>query len=158
MNRIPRRLATRLTHEVACWCTFEYEQGAFGEHRHPFKPGKVWRVEPRLRNACTVASFILHRAIEWHGYEAAIIYHNHHFWVHTACGLELDPTYGQFDKPLPRIARVGKLRVGQVISSHIMICAKCSSRLPNWPGHYMALMERVLRRMGVDAIEGTGCL
>ena len=147
-----------MTHEVACWCTFEYEQGAFGEFPHPIRKGEVWRVGPRLRNACTVASFLLHRAIEWHGYEAAIIYDENHFWVHVACGLELDPTYVQHDKPLPRIARVGKLRTGRVIDPHVMVCAKCSSRPPNWPGHYIALMERVLRRMGVEGLGRKSCL
>lgn len=157
MNRIPRRLATRLTHEVACWCEFECEQGAFGEFPHPIRKGDTFRFGPRLRNICTVASFLLRRAIEWRGYEASIIYGDHHFWVHTACGLELDPTHAQHDKPLPRIARIGKLRTGRVVESHIMICPKCSYRPPNWPGHHEALMERILRRMGIDGFGARAC-
>ena len=160
MKRLSRKLAHRWTHEVAAWLEYERINGAFPERYLPFFG--FWNVGAYLAGACWIASFILRRVIEARGYRAGVLFDpcEGHAEVVTACGWRLDPTWMQFadEYETPHEPYIERRRLE---TEHGLICMAPCAMLrangevqgPSWPGYYREVIERVLRRMGVDGLE-----
>lgn len=163
MKRLSRKLARRWTHEVACWLTFERETGAFPKRRWTLFGEYEFSAD--LGGMCFIASLILARVLVFHGYRAGVIFDevNWHATAETACGWSLDPTIMQFadqfpaEFPIePEIARIdGRSNGDRGIVPRALIHREFEGQFqgPSWPGHYVEVIGRVLRRMGVDALE-----
>jgi len=160
MKRLSRTLARRLTHEVACWIEYERQQGAFGgtfwgESRQL----KIWNVGSFLEGACAIAATILVHVLKSRGYKATIRNTTDHYFVRSAGGIRLDPTWGQFNGRPPRIDKSRVLRGEVEIPFDDMLYAPAGYEAnhlnPCWPRHHLDAMNRILRRMGVDDLEVT---
>lgn len=149
MKRLTRKLATKWTHEVACWLEYERVQGTMQRGR--------WDVCAYLRGACLIASCILQRVLKVHGYQAGVVQVPGHFFVTTACGWVLDPTHSQFTFRGPRIELHTKRPLpGDVgIVPHLLLHISPGWDADSWSGHHVTVMERILRRMGVDGLEAS---
>jgi hypothetical protein len=162
MNRLSRKLAHRWTHEVAAWLEYERMQGAFAEREWLWWGS--WSVGEYLTGACHIASCILRRALEFRGYRAGVVFDpfNHHAYVATACGWTLDPTFMQFADEYggpyqPSIERTRpELEHGLVgIVPRALLHADGRLQGPSWAGFHRDVIERVLRRMGVEGSEAS---
>jgi hypothetical protein len=159
MKRLSRKLATQLTHEVACWLEYERFTGGF-RYLFRYKNGFpfAWHVGPFLEGACAIAATILAHVLKARGYAAATIrLAGHHYFVRTKSGMRLDPTWGQFRGRPPRVDMSRKLKNEQRVSFEDMLRVEegCEANLyhPCWPRHHLAAMNRIFRRMGVESLD-----
>jgi hypothetical protein len=165
MKRLSRNLARQWTHEVACWLTFERETGAFPKRRWP-AIGE-YKFGADLGGTCFLASFILRRVLEFNGYRAGVLFDdvNRHAYVTTTCGWSLDATIMQFadewpaELPIePSIYRTSGSTFGCYgVVPRALIHREYEGQFqgPAWPGYYVDVISRVLRRMGVDTLEAS---
>ncbi len=144
-------------HEVACWIVYEREMGSFTPRVYENSQGlpKVWSVDRYLAGACAVASYVLAMVLRSRGIQAGVVSacRAGHFWVETACGWHLDPTYMQFAPAHgPRIRRATRARkrgMGLPRESMLNVAKKKDLDHPCMPNYHTETIERILRRMGV---------
>lgn len=157
MKRLSRQLAKRLTHEVACWLEYERERGAFKDPCGGQWQLKMWNVGTFLEGACAIAATILVHVLKARGYKASIRNTTDHYFVRSAGGIRLDPTWGQFNGRPPRVDTSRFLRGEVEIPFDEMLYAPAgldaNHANPCWPRHHLDAMNRILRRMGVDDLE-----
>jgi hypothetical protein len=144
-------------HEVACWLIFEREAGNFPARAYTNWEGlpKIWVTTQYLGGTCAVAAYILALALRARGVPAGVVSAARagHYWVETACGWHLDPTHMQFSPfkgPLIRRAtKAQKLGMGLTIDAMMNTAKKKDLEHPCWPNYHTAVINRILRRMGV---------
>ena len=157
MKRLSRQAAKRLTHEVACWIEYERQQGAFKDPLGGQWQLKMWNVGTFLEGACAIASTILAHVLKSRGYKASIRHTTDHYFVRSAGGIRLDPTWGQFNGRPPRVDKSRVLRGEVEIPLDEMLYAPAgleeNHANPCWPRHHLDAMNRILRRMGVESLE-----
>lgn len=155
VRRLDRADAMRIVHEVACWIVYEREHGAF-QHVVYDKKGVflgVWQVGALLSGACCIAAYIVVRVLGQRGIDATVCYVPGHFFARTACGMRLDPTWGQFEEETFRVDRRPPTKHEQWLSLRDMVSCPKNMHPPGcWPGHHLEAIERILRRMGIEAL------
>jgi hypothetical protein len=163
MKRLTRKLAERIAHEVACWLEYERVTGGIESRICPWT-GESWSVGPDLAGGCWLASFIVRRVLESMGIRSGVVYDEMqmHAYVTTACGWTLDPTFGQFmdGKAFPIEPNVARTRdelerYNEGIPARVLLNAEGRVMAAGWPGNHKPVLERILRRMGVETLEAT---
>lgn len=155
--KLSRAEALRLAHEVAAWTAYEVEMGSF--QRPPVKcylTRTMWRVWPGLGGGCAIASYILACVLRARGVKCGVVqeWKRAHFVVSTECGLLIDPTASQFGKDGPTVVRPRKrhMRVDGAADWYLLNPDDNDEREhPSSPSHWLPVIARILRRMGVDA-------